>query len=224
MTDEQANTAKTRILVLLGPPGGGKGTQAKKLAGEFGWKHVSTGDVLREEVSNGTELGKRARAIMESGELVPDELVGEIIRSRIEQREGIEGFILDGFPRTVAQAEFLAEIAQDLPIHALGIEVEEDQVVKRLSGRRFCPTCGNIYNIYFSPPEVPGVCECGTKLIRRKDDREDVIRERLRVYHEQTRPVIDFYRASGKYFPVDGNWEPDDVYDELRKVVGTLPG
>jgi len=219
MGEEQT---ETKIVVLLGPPGGGKGTQAKKLVAEFGWLHVSTGDVLRQEVRDESELGKRAKAIMESGELVPDDLVGQIIRKRLDQNDSVPGFLLDGFPRTVAQAEFLDQVSGGKPVFAIGIEVEEGQVVKRLSGRRFCQKCGNIYNIYFSPPTEPGICECGAELVRRKDDWEDVIKERLRVYHEQTRPVIDFYRSVGSYFPVDGNWEPNDVYFELRKVARSL--
>ena len=208
------------IVVLLGPPGGGKGTQAKQLVDEFGLMHYSTGDILREEVRRGSEVGLRARAIMEAGELVPDEVLGEIVRGRLRSLEGTSGCILDGYPRTVAQARFLEEIRDGLSLTIVNIAVDEEQIVKRLSGRRFCPGCGNIYNIYFSPPKVAGRCDrCGTELQRRKDDHEDVIRERLRVYNEQTRPVIDFYREWPTYFEVDGNREPAAVFGELRRII-----
>jgi len=175
------------VLVLLGPPGGGKGTQAKKIVEEFGFGHFSTGDALREEVRNQTEIGRQAQAIMESGELVPDELLGAMVKNRVEQAAESQGIILDGYPRTVAQAEFLSSFTADMKVVAVNIAVDQDQIVKRLSGRRFCPKCGTIYNISFSPPAVEGICDrCGTELARRKDDYEEVIRERLRVYDQKT--------------------------------------
>lgn len=210
------------IVVLLGPPGGGKGTQAKQLVGEFGLAHYSTGEILREEVRRGSEVGRRARAIMEAGELVPDEVLGEIVRGRLRDLKDGSGCILDGYPRTVAQARFLEEIREGLPLTVVNITVDEDQIVKRLSGRRFCPECGNIYNIYFSPPKQEGLCDrCGIELERRKDDHEEVIRERLRVYNEQTRPVVDFYRSWPTYFEVDGNREPAAVFDDVCRIFGT---
>jgi adenylate kinase len=210
------------ILVLLGPPGGGKGTQAKRLVGEFDLVHYSTGDILREEVRRDSEIGRRAKAIMEAGELVPDEVLGEIVRGRLQDLDGKGGCILDGYPRTVAQARFLEEIRDGMPLIVVNITVDEEQIVKRLSGRRFCPNCGSIYNIYFSPPKEGGRCDrCGAELERRKDDHEDVIRERLRVYNDQTRPVVGFYRGWPTYFEVDGNQEPAVVFDEIRRIVGT---
>jgi adenylate kinase len=158
---------------------------------------------------------------MEAGELVSDQLVGEIIRSRL-QEEGSEGtgFILDGYPRNVAQAKLLQSITKGFRVRVIHIEVEENEVIRRLSGRRFCQNCGSIYHIHFSPSTVPGVCDaCEGRLVHRSDDREDVIAERLRVYREQTRPVVDFYRSMGDYFEVDGNWNPGDVFEELAKVV-----
>lgn len=216
------NTA-LNILVLLGPPGGGKGTQAKKIVEEFGYGHFSTGDALREEVSNQTEIGKKAKAIMESGELVPDELLGAMVKGRIEQAVGSTGIILDGYPRTVNQAEFLATFTSDMKVAAVNIAVDQDRIITRLSGRRFCPNCGTIYNISFSPPAKDGICDkCGTELSRRKDDYEDVIRERLRVYDKKTQPVVDFYQTSGSYFEVDGNKSPEEVFSEVKKIVSSI--
>lgn len=224
MSDSSSDSSsRLNILVLLGPPGGGKGTQAKKIVDAFGYGHFSTGDALREEVKNETELGKQAKAIMESGELVPDELLGAMVKGRVEQAAGAEGIILDGYPRTVAQAEFLASFTGDMKVSAVNIAVDQEQIVKRLSGRRFCPGCGTIYNISFSPPAKEGICDkCGARLERRKDDYEEVIRERLRVYQEKTQPVVDFYRESGSYFEVDGNRSPEEVFHEVEKIVRSL--
>lgn len=216
----QSEDAAT-IVVLLGPPGGGKGTQAKRLVDEFGLVHYSTGDILREEVRRDSPVGRRAKAIMEAGELVPDEVLGEIVRGRLKDLEPGDGCILDGYPRTLAQARFLEEIRDGMPLIVVNVTVDEEQIIKRLSGRRFCPKCGNIYNIYFSPPKEAGHCDrCGAELQRREDDHEDVIRERLRVYNEQTRPVVDFYRDWPTYFEVDGNKDPAVVFDELSRIVG----
>lgn len=216
-TDEDST-----IVVLLGPPGSGKGTQAKRLVDEFQLVHYSTGDILREEVRRGSPVGQRAKAIMESGELVPDDVLGEIVRGRLADLSNGQGCILDGYPRTVAQARFLEQIRDGRPLIVINITVDDEQVVKRLSGRRFCPNCGNIYNIYFSPPKRAEHCDrCGAELQRRKDDHEDVIRERLRVYDEQTRPVVGFYQDWPTYFEVDGHQEPAVVFDEVGRIVGT---
>ncbi len=211
------------VLVLLGPPGGGKGTQAKKIVEEFGFSHFSTGDALREEVSNQTEIGKKAKAIMESGELVPDELLGAMVKGRIENAVGSKGIILDGYPRTVSQAEFLATFTSDMKVAAVNIAVDQDLIILRLSGSRFCQKCGTIYNISFSPPVKDGICDkCGIELSRRKDDYEDVIRERLRVYDKKTQPVVDYYENSGAYFEVDGNKAPEEVFTKIGKIVRSL--
>ena len=200
----------SKVIVLLGPPGGGKGTQAKMLAATFGLEHISTGDLLREEISHGTPLGVQVKEIMAHGDLIPDDLVGEIVRNRLA-RIGEQGVILDGYPRTLTQARFLKTITRDMGVCAINIEVDEHQIVKRLAGRRFCSECGNIYNIYFSPPQRSSLCDaCGGKLLRRPDDNEEVIAERLKVYREQTRPVIDFYKKCGNYHEVDGNWDADE--------------
>jgi adenylate kinase len=212
--------AEQRVIVLLAPPGGGKGTQAKKLVEDFDLVHISVGDVLREEVRKGSELGQKVKAVMDAGELVSDQLVGDIIRDRLQGKSEGTGFILDGYPRNVAQAEFLQSITKGFRLRVIHIDVEEREVIRRLSGRRFCQKCGSIYNIYFSPSAVPGVCDaCESPLVHRSDDREDVIAERLKVYWEQTRPVVDFYRSTGDYFEVDGNWDPVDVFEELARVV-----
>jgi adenylate kinase len=210
------------ILVLLGPPGGGKGTQAKKLAEEYGLIHYSTGEILREEVRRGTETGRRVRAIMEAGDLVPDELMGRIVRSRLETVNG-EGCILDGYPRNLAQARFLEEARGGRPLLVVNIAVPDNRLVERLSGRRFCPRCGKLYNTRFSPPREAEVCDlCGVQLERRKDDHESVIQERLRVYAEETHPVVDFYRNGGTYFEVDGDAGADEVFSRIHRLVGAF--
>jgi adenylate kinase len=162
---------------------------------------------------------------MEAGELVSDQLVAEIIKSRLTNPAESEGFILDGYPRNVAQAGYLSSITEEMQVRVINIAVAEEQVIKRLSGRRFCKKCGRIYNIYFAPSAVPAVCdECKGELIQRADDTQEVILERLRVYNEQTRPVLDYYRASDDYFEVDGNWDPTEVHEEVSRVVGAMKG
>ena len=216
---------KSRVVVLLAPPGGGKGTQAQKLVARFGMTHISVGDVLREEVRRRSNLGRQVKKIMEAGELVSDELVTEIIKSRLNGEDVSRGIILDGYPRNVAQANYLSSITDQMQVRVINIAVAEAQVVRRLAGRRFCKNCGKIYNIYFAPSAVPAVCDdCGGELIQRADDTQEVVSERLRVYEEQTRPVLDYYRSSDDYFEVDGNWDPVDVHEEVAKVVGAMLG
>lgn len=216
-------SGKKKLIILLGPPGAGKGTQAKKISREFDLVHISTGDILRNEVRDGTELGSKVKEIMNAGDLVPDELVGEIVRSCIEKHSSAAGFILDGYPRNVTQAEFLMCIADGWPVYAVCIRVEEETLVKRLTGRRYCPGCGKIYNVYFSPPSTEGICDaCGTELVQRRDDREEVIAERLRVYHEQTRPVIDYFSSLGRYFEIDGSKSVPHVAQALSELVGVI--
>lgn len=209
------------VLVLLGPPGGGKGTQAKVLVERFGFQHFSTGDALREEVRKGTELGRQAKSIMEAGELVPDELLGELVRARVGGLRSGQGCILDGYPRNIAQAGYLDAVGQGAEIRVLNLEVPSDLLVKRLSGRRFCSNCGKIYNILFSPPRVEGKCDvCASDLSRRKDDQEEVIRERLRVYEVQTRPLVEFYGERPGYLALDGSGEPGAVSEKVIAAVG----
>lgn len=218
-----AQTQAPFIIVLLGPPGGGKGTQAKRLAGAFGLLHYSTGDILREEVRRETDIGRQARKLMDAGELVPDELLGAVIRERLRALPAGQGCILDGYPRNLAQARYLESVRGDLACTVVNIDVPEDALVERLTGRRTCPGCGKVYNVSFSPPREAGKCDvCGAELQLRKDDQETVIRERLRVYRETTRPVVDFYRARPDYHEVDGGLDPDSVFASVSAVVGAV--
>lgn len=208
-------------LVFLGPPGAGKGTQAKRLAQELGLMHISTGDILREAVKKGTPLGKKAKEYMDKGELVPDDLIVALIEEVMPPEGGV---IFDGFPRTIAQAEALDEMLskKGMGIDAVVLfDVPDEVVVERLSGRRVCPSCGAVYHIKFNPPKNDEVCDrCGTNLIQRDDDREEVVRNRLEVYRRQTEPLIEYYERKGILIRLDASKEIEEVYQELKKVVG----
>ena len=207
------------VTILLGPPGAGKGTQAKHLAKSFGYLHVSTGDILREEVRAGTDLGSRVESIMNSGELVPDELVARIVGEKLK-RDGGNGILLDGFPRNLAQATFLSRLGNGRPPMVINLRLEDAEVVKRLNGRRHCAGCGNIYNLYYSEPREEGVCDsCGGELLLRPDDRESVIRERLRVYRNQTHPLIDYYKTEGRYGEVEASGGIQEVFDSIVQTM-----
>jgi adenylate kinase len=213
-----------RSLILLGPPGAGKGTQARKLAAHYGFPSISTGDVLREAVKKQTDLGKRAQKLMESGELVPDSLVDAVVASRLKDADTQRGFILDGYPRTISQAEFFERLSgkESIAPFAVGIIVGDEILVQRLSGRWNCPGCGKIYNAGSNPPRERGRCdECGADLTQRRDDRPEVVRERLQVYHQTTRPLVDFYRQRGQYVAVNGEEGVDLIFDS---IVGILNG
>jgi len=212
-----------RAFIFLGPPGAGKGTQARQIAESYGVPHLSTGDMFREHVSRGTPLGLRAKPIMERGELVPDDLVLSMVEDRISRPDTADGFILDGFPRTVPQAEKLDEIlrrrfkTEPLVVHFV---VDKNQLMRRLTGRRVCGIGGEIYNIYDHPPKVPGRCDRdGGELTQRPDDREEVIAERLAAYERQTRPLVDYYRQQGVLKDVDGMAAPEAV---TKNVLGLL--
>jgi adenylate kinase len=209
---------------LLGPPGAGKGTQGRMLSVRLGYPSISTGDALRAAVKKQTELGRKAQALMEAGELVPDSLVDEIVRTRIAEEDARKGFILDGYPRTLAQAGFFETLAaaEGIEILAIGILLDDEILVERLSQRWNCPRCGRIYNVASNPPKQAGRCDdCGVELAQRKDDRPEVVRDRLQVYHQTTRPLIDFYRQRGKYVEVGGDAEVHRIFDA---IIGILHG
>ncbi len=218
-----APRALGRPVIFLGPPGAGKGTQAKLLAGQYRVPHLSTGDMFRDHVGRGTELGRRARPIMESGGLVPDEIVLAMVEDRIARPDCAQGFIFDGFPRTLGQAERLdqilarAALGRPLVIHFV---VPAELLLRRLTGRRSCKVCGAIYNIYEHPPKVPGRCDVdGGELIERPDDREEVVRERLAAYERQTRPLVEYYRRQGVLRDLDGAAPADRVAEALEKIL-----
>jgi adenylate kinase len=215
-------------VVLLGAPGAGKGTQSKKLAEIYDVPQISTGDILRENVSRGTELGRKAKDIMDRGELVPDALVQDMLLSRLKDNDCAKGFILDGFPRTIAQAKWLDSLFEQGYFKApcdrrplvINISVGYNLLLKRLSGRRSCPTCGRIYNIHFQPPRVDGMCDLdGSKLVTRKDDAEEVIAERLKTYEQQTLPLIDFYKGQGRLREINGEMPVSEVNAAVFEVV-----
>ena len=211
--------SEKQVTILLGPPGAGKGTQAKRLAGRFGYLYVSTGDILREEVRAGTELGGRVEAIMNSGELVPDELVAQIVGGKLA-RNANNGILLDGFPRNLAQATYLSRISNGPPPVVINLKLEDAEVVRRLNGRRHCSRCGSIYNLYYSEPRKKGICDsCGGKLVLRPDDRESVIRERLRVYRDQTQPLVDYYKTEGRYGEVQASGGIREVFDSIVQTM-----
>jgi adenylate kinase len=214
-------------LILLGPPGAGKGTQAERLQADFGVAHISTGDMLRAQVAEGTELGREAQRYIQAGDLVPDEVIVGMIVQRLRDADAGDGFLLDGFPRNDTQAHALGEALGGLDRRltaALLIEVPDDEVVRRLAGRRVCvKNTGHIYHVEFDPPKHEGVCDQdGSRLIQREDDREATIRHRLEVYHAQTAPLIDHYDREGLLRRFDGCRGPNEVHDHIRATLATL--
>jgi len=211
-------------LILLGPPGAGKGTQAKRLIERYGIPQISTGDILRAAVRDGTDLGRKAKQYMDAGKLVPDEVVIGIIEERLQQPDCAKGFILDGFPRTVAQADALNRVLANLGQaidHVVSIEVPDEELVERLTGRRTCRGCGAMYHVKFSPPKAQGVCDkCGGELYQRDDDREETIRARLKVYHEQTAPLVEYYEKAGLLRRIPGQGSVDEIYARIEGVLG----
>jgi len=213
-------------LILFGPPGAGKGTQAERLRADFQLAFISTGDMLRANVKDGTELGRKAKEFMDAGDLVPDDLIVAMAAERLEQDDAQDGFILDGFPRTEAQAEALdAQLAKmgRRVTAALLIEVPDEQVIRRLSGRRVCVKSGHNYHVEFDPPKHEGVCDQdGSRLVQRDDDKPEVIKHRLGVYHEKTKPLVDYYDGHGLLRRIDGTRAPTDVHGHIRAVIATL--
>ncbi|MGI0071321.1 MAG: adenylate kinase [Thermoplasmata archaeon] len=205
-------------IVFLGPPGAGKGTQAARLAVELGAPHLSTGDLLRAAVSAGTPLGRAARAHMDAGRLVPDDLVLKILDERLAQPDAREGFLLDGFPRNLVQAKELEKVSGLDAV--LSFEIPADQLVTRLSGRRLCPACQSVYNVQTQPPKVPGRCDRdGSELIQRPDDRPEAVTTRLAVYAEQTTPLLGYYRNAGLLRSIDATGDPDTVAGRVRAAL-----
>ncbi len=214
-------------VIFLGPPGAGKGTQARELAKEWGVPQVATGDMLREAVATDAQLGRQARGYMERGALVPDDVIIALIAERLAQPDAKRGFVLDGFPRTTAQAEALGvlldELGQQLD-RVIFFDVSEPELLRRLTGRRSCPACQATYHVVAAPPRQEGVCDrCGSALIQREDDREATVRTRLAVYREQTAPLLDYYQRRGRLARVAGEGSIESIRESIRRAAGTVP-
>ena len=211
-------------IIMLGAPGAGKGTQAKMIADKYGVPHISTGDIFRANIKNGTELGMEAKKYMDQGLLVPDELTVRILLDRVAQDDCKNGYVLDGFPRTIPQAEVLDSELTKLGDHidyAINVDVPDENIVKRMSGRRACLTCGATYHIEHVPPKKEGICDvCGSELVLRDDDKPETVKNRLNVYHEQTQPLIDFYTEKGVLKTVDGTVPMEEVFAAITAILG----
>ncbi len=211
-------------IVMLGAPGAGKGTQAKKITAKYSIPHISTGDIFRANIKNGTELGNKAKTYMDQGLLVPDELVVDLVVDRVKQDDCAKGYVLDGFPRTIPQAEALdkalTEMGESID-YAINVEVPDENIVQRMSGRRACLTCGATYHVIYAPTKEENVCDaCQGELILRDDDKPETVQKRLNVYHEQTQPLIDYYTEKDKLVEVDGTIDIEKVFDAIVKVLG----
>ena len=211
-------------IIMLGAPGAGKGTQAKKIADKYQIPHISTGDIFRANIKEGTELGKKAKSYMDQGLLVPDELTLDLIMDRFQNPDCANGYVLDGFPRTIPQAESLTKALEEMGEsidYAVNVDVPDSAIVSRMSGRRACVNCGATYHIQYNPPKKEGVCDvCGDKLILRDDDKPETVQNRLSVYHEQTQPLIDYYKKAGVLAEVDGTQDMDKVFADITAVLG----
>ena len=211
-------------VIMLGAPGAGKGTQAKKIAAKYQIPHISTGDIFRANIKEGTELGKKAKEYMDQGLLVPDELVVNLVVDRVQKEDCANGYVLDGFPRTIPQAECLDEALTKLNTkidYAINVEVPDENIINRMSGRRACVSCGATYHIVNVPSKVEGICDrCGKELILRDDDKPETVKKRLDVYHEQTQPLIDYYTKQGCLVEVDGTQAMEDVFASIVKILG----
>lgn len=210
-------------IIMLGAPGAGKGTQAKLIGEKYGIPHISTGDIFRANIKNGTALGMEAKSYMDRGLLVPDELTVKILLDRVAQEDCAGGYVLDGFPRTIPQAEVLDKALAELNDkidHAIDVDVPDENIIKRMSGRRACVGCGATYHIEFIKPKTEGICDdCGQELVLRDDDRPETVGKRLDVYHKQTQPLIDFYNKKGILKTVDGTREMDEVFDAIVEIL-----
>lgn len=211
-------------IIMLGAPGAGKGTQAKKIAAKYSIPHISTGDIFRANIKDGTELGKKAKTFMDQGLLVPDELVVDLVVDRVQQADCENGYVLDGFPRTIPQAESLdAALAKlnDKIDYAINVEVPDENIIRRMSGRRACIGCGATYHIEHIPPKKEGICDtCGKELVLRDDDKPETVQKRLGVYHEQTQPLIEYYTKKNALVEVDGTQDMQVVFENIVKVLG----
>ena len=211
-------------IIMLGAPGAGKGTQAKMIAEKFAIPHISTGDIFRANIKNGTELGKKAKEYMDKGQLVPDELTVEILLDRVAQDDCKNGYVLDGFPRTIPQADVLdKELTKlgDKVDFAINVDVPDENIVRRMSGRRACLKCGATYHIEHIPPKKEGVCDnCGSELVQRDDDKPETVQNRLSVYHEQTQPLIDYYEKKNILKSVDGTRDMQEVFSDIVAILG----
>lgn len=211
-------------VVMLGAPGAGKGTQAKKIAAKYNIPHISTGDIFRANIKNGTELGKKAKTYMDQGLLVPDELVVDLVVDRVNQEDCADGYVLDGFPRTIPQAEALTKAlaSQGRKLdYAIDVDVPDENIVRRMSGRRACVGCGATYHLEYAPTKKEGICDvCGGELILRDDDKPETVEKRLGVYHEQTQPLIDYYTNAGILKRVDGTVDIEEVFQAVVQILG----
>ena len=211
-------------IIMLGAPGAGKGTQAKKIAEKYQIPHISTGDIFRANIKNGTELGKKAKTYMDQGALVPDELTCDLVVDRIQQEDCKNGYVLDGFPRTIPQAECLTDALNKLGEkmdYAVNVDVPDENIVNRMGGRRACVGCGATYHIVFNAPKTEGICDtCGEKLILRADDAPETVQNRLNVYHDQTQPLIDYYEKAGILKNVDGTVDMEEVFQAIVAILG----
>ena len=211
-------------IIMLGAPGAGKGTQAKQIAAKYEIPHISTGDIFRANIKEGTELGKKAKAFMDKGELVPDELTCDLVVDRISKPDAAKGYVLDGFPRTIPQAEALTKALEargEKIDYAINVEVPDENIVNRMSGRRACVGCGATYHVKYNAPKTEDVCDiCGEKLILRDDDKPETVQKRLGVYHDQTQPLIDYYEKAGVIKEVDGTVDMEDVFQAIVNVLG----
>ncbi|MEM1283369.1 MAG: adenylate kinase [Chlamydiota bacterium] len=220
-TMEQNSIPKKKVVIFMGPPGSGKGTQAKKVSEKLNIPHISTGDLFRENLQKGTLIGHKVKEFLDSGKLVPDEIVVDMLAERVSSEDCLGGYLLDGFPRSIPQTEALEkELGDNIELVVINLEVADEMIVKRIEGRRSCSNCGAIFNQYFTPPKIENICDhCGGKLKQRSDDNAQVVKERLNVYHSQTAPVEKYYSAKGVLKSVNGQQSPDIVFSDLMKIL-----